>query len=128
MSGLHVSFARAAPYRYRPEQGIDELASYRTIGDGSVRTSWPRTKRHCAGTSPFPARTSTTSSAGWDGLRAPTAPRSSMALSLGWSAGSRQSHEAGDHVLVVAEVIDTGVDHSGRPVIFYRGGFGRFEP
>jgi len=39
-----------------------------------------------------------------------------------------QSHEAGDHVLVVAEVIDTGVDHSGRPVIFYRGGFGRFEP
>jgi 3-hydroxy-9,10-secoandrosta-1,3,5(10)-triene-9,17-dione monooxygenase reductase component len=38
-----------------------------------------------------------------------------------------QSHDAGDHVLVVAEVVDLGVDHSGRPVIFYRGGFGRFE-
>ena len=39
-----------------------------------------------------------------------------------------QSHEAGDHEIVVGKVIDMGVDHSGRPVIFYRGGFGRFEP
>jgi 3-hydroxy-9,10-secoandrosta-1,3,5(10)-triene-9,17-dione monooxygenase reductase component len=36
-------------------------------------------------------------------------------------------YEAGDHELVTAEVLDTGVDHTGRPVIFYRGGFGRFE-
>jgi 3-hydroxy-9,10-secoandrosta-1,3,5(10)-triene-9,17-dione monooxygenase reductase component len=39
-----------------------------------------------------------------------------------------QTHEAGDHEIVVGEVIDMGVDRSGRPVIFYRGGFGRFEP
>jgi len=38
-----------------------------------------------------------------------------------------QIHEAGDHELVVGEVLDLGVDHSGRPVLFYRGGFGRFE-
>ena len=39
-----------------------------------------------------------------------------------------QVHEAGDHELVVGEVLDLGVDHGGRPLIFYRGGFGRFEP
>jgi flavin reductase (DIM6/NTAB) family NADH-FMN oxidoreductase RutF len=39
-----------------------------------------------------------------------------------------QSYEAGDHELVVGEVLDMSVDNSGRPLIFYRGGFGRFEP
>jgi hypothetical protein len=29
---------------------------------------------------------------------------------------------------VIGEVLDMSVDHSGRPLIFYRGGFGRFEP
>jgi 3-hydroxy-9,10-secoandrosta-1,3,5(10)-triene-9,17-dione monooxygenase reductase component len=48
---------------------------------------------------------------------------------LGWlSCRIVQSYEAGDHELVVAEVLDMSVDNSGRPLIFYRGGFGRFEP
>jgi 3-hydroxy-9,10-secoandrosta-1,3,5(10)-triene-9,17-dione monooxygenase reductase component len=38
-----------------------------------------------------------------------------------------RSHDAGDHELVIAEVTDTFVDPSGHPLLFYRGGFGRFE-
>jgi 3-hydroxy-9,10-secoandrosta-1,3,5(10)-triene-9,17-dione monooxygenase reductase component len=37
------------------------------------------------------------------------------------------THDAGDHEIVVAEVVDTGVDTHGRPLLFYRGGFGRFD-
>jgi len=39
-----------------------------------------------------------------------------------------QTHQAGDHEIVVGEVEESGVDNSGRPLVFYRGGFGRFEP
>jgi 3-hydroxy-9,10-secoandrosta-1,3,5(10)-triene-9,17-dione monooxygenase reductase component len=38
-----------------------------------------------------------------------------------------RSHDAGDHELVIAEVTDTYVDPQGQPLLFYRGGFGRFE-
>lgn len=38
-----------------------------------------------------------------------------------------RSHDAGDHELVVAEVTDTFVDPQAQPLLFYRGGFGRFE-
>ena len=37
-------------------------------------------------------------------------------------------HDAGDHVIVVGRVHDLGVAHEGRPLVFYRGGYGRFEP
>jgi 3-hydroxy-9,10-secoandrosta-1,3,5(10)-triene-9,17-dione monooxygenase reductase component len=36
-------------------------------------------------------------------------------------------HAAGDHWLVVGEVLDLGVG-SGEPLLFYRGGFGSFTP
>ena len=36
-------------------------------------------------------------------------------------------HEAGDHVIVVGRVQELDVDHEGRPLVFYRGGYGRFE-
>ncbi len=39
-----------------------------------------------------------------------------------------RAHDEGDHELVVGLVDDMGVDRRGRPLIFYRGGFGRFEP
>jgi 3-hydroxy-9,10-secoandrosta-1,3,5(10)-triene-9,17-dione monooxygenase reductase component len=72
------------------------------------------------------------------------AERSDKFSGVGWSPGPggapildgalawvgcriTQSHDAGDHELVVAEVLDMSVDHNGRPLIFYRGGFGRFE-
>ena len=28
---------------------------------------------------------------------------------------------------MVGEVLDMSIDNSGRPLMFYRGGFGRFE-
>lgn len=37
-------------------------------------------------------------------------------------------HDGGDHLLIVGRVADMGVAHEGRPLVFYRGGYGRFEP
>jgi 3-hydroxy-9,10-secoandrosta-1,3,5(10)-triene-9,17-dione monooxygenase reductase component len=37
-------------------------------------------------------------------------------------------HPAGDHMIVVGRVQDLDVGHEGRPLVFYRGGYGRFEP
>ena len=37
-------------------------------------------------------------------------------------------HEAGDHVLVLGRVRELDVELEGRPLVFYRGGYGRFEP
>jgi 3-hydroxy-9,10-secoandrosta-1,3,5(10)-triene-9,17-dione monooxygenase reductase component len=36
-------------------------------------------------------------------------------------------HDAGDHVIVVGRVLELGASHSGKPLLFYRGGYGRFE-
>lgn len=37
-------------------------------------------------------------------------------------------HDAGDHTIVVGRVVDLDVADGGRPLLFYRGGYGRFEP
>lgn len=37
-------------------------------------------------------------------------------------------HDAGDHLIVVGRVRDLDVVGEGRPLVFYRGGYGRFEP
>ena len=37
-------------------------------------------------------------------------------------------HDAGDHFLVVGEVLDLDIGVEARPLLFYRGGYGRFEP
>jgi len=34
--------------------------------------------------------------------------------------------DAGDHHCVLGRVLDLGVGHEGRPLIFFRGGYGRF--
>lgn len=36
--------------------------------------------------------------------------------------------DGGDHVIVIGRVVDLGVGEERRPLLFYRGGFGRFEP
>ncbi|MEN3316537.1 MAG: hypothetical protein V7605_2771 [Acidimicrobiaceae bacterium] len=36
-------------------------------------------------------------------------------------------HDAGDHILVLGRVREMGVDHEGTPLVFYRGGYGRFQ-
>jgi 3-hydroxy-9,10-secoandrosta-1,3,5(10)-triene-9,17-dione monooxygenase reductase component len=35
-------------------------------------------------------------------------------------------HDGGDHLIAVGRVLDLGI-HEGKPLLFYRGGFGRFE-
>jgi len=37
-----------------------------------------------------------------------------------------QVTDAGDHVLVLGRVLDLAVGHSGGPLLFYRGGYGRY--
>ena len=36
-------------------------------------------------------------------------------------------HDAGDHLIVVGRVVELGYRHDGGPLVFYRGGYGRFE-
>ena len=36
-------------------------------------------------------------------------------------------HDAGDHLLVVGSVIELERPQGGKPLLFYRGGYGRFE-
>ncbi len=36
-------------------------------------------------------------------------------------------HDAGDHVIVVGRVVELGYVTEGRPLLFYRGGYGRFD-
>ncbi|HUI47286.1 MAG TPA: flavin reductase family protein [Acidimicrobiia bacterium] len=36
-------------------------------------------------------------------------------------------HDAGDHLIVVGRVLELGYSPEGRPLLFYRGGYGRFE-
>lgn len=36
-------------------------------------------------------------------------------------------HEAGDHWIVVGRVLDLGVVHEGGPLVFFRGGYGRYS-
>lgn len=35
-------------------------------------------------------------------------------------------HDGGDHVIVVGRVVDLDVNQEGSPLLFYRGGYGRF--
>ena len=37
-------------------------------------------------------------------------------------------YEAGDHLIVVGRVGELDLVQEGRPLVFYRGGYGRFEP
>jgi 3-hydroxy-9,10-secoandrosta-1,3,5(10)-triene-9,17-dione monooxygenase reductase component len=36
-------------------------------------------------------------------------------------------HDAGDHVIVVGRVLELGYRSTGKPLVFYRGGYGRYE-
>lgn len=36
-------------------------------------------------------------------------------------------HEGGDHLIVVGRVLDLGFAGEGRPLLFFRGGYGRFD-
>jgi 3-hydroxy-9,10-secoandrosta-1,3,5(10)-triene-9,17-dione monooxygenase reductase component len=36
-------------------------------------------------------------------------------------------HDAGDHLIVIGQVVELSAAKSGKPLLFFRGGFGRFE-
>lgn len=36
-------------------------------------------------------------------------------------------HDAGDHIIVVGRVLDLDVQREGRPLLFFRGGYGRLD-
>jgi flavin reductase (DIM6/NTAB) family NADH-FMN oxidoreductase RutF/uncharacterized membrane protein len=51
-----------------------------------------------------------------------------MEGALAWiDATIEIEHEAGDHVLVIGRVTELEVAREGAPLVFYRGGYGRFE-
>jgi len=48
---------------------------------------------------------------------------------LAWlDATVEVEHDAGDHLLVIGRVFGLDVAGDGSPLVFYRGGYGRFEP
>jgi flavin reductase (DIM6/NTAB) family NADH-FMN oxidoreductase RutF len=48
---------------------------------------------------------------------------------LAWvDCETEAKHQAGDHLIVVGRVRDLDVVREGRPLVFFRGGYGRFEP
>lgn len=36
-------------------------------------------------------------------------------------------HDGGDHIIVVGRVVDLSLEQEGKPLLFYRGGFGTFD-
>lgn len=49
--------------------------------------------------------------------------------SLAWvDCALEVEHDGGDHIVAVGRVVDMGVAAEGRPLLFYRGGYGSFEP
>jgi 3-hydroxy-9,10-secoandrosta-1,3,5(10)-triene-9,17-dione monooxygenase reductase component len=47
---------------------------------------------------------------------------------LAWIDCSLEAvHDGGDHVIAVGRVLEMGATDGGRPLLFYRGGYGRFE-
>jgi flavin reductase (DIM6/NTAB) family NADH-FMN oxidoreductase RutF len=106
-------------------------------GPGRSSTSWPKVAEagaFCANILSAEqealARTFATSGAdkfagvGWS--PAPSGPPR-LHDALAWVDCTIESvHEAGDHFLVVGQVVGIESSH-GQPLLFYRGGFGGFE-
>lgn len=59
---------------------------------------------------------------------APSTGSPVMLDALAWvDCRVEEVHPAGDHVIVVGRVLGLKVQREGKPLLFYRGGFGRFE-
>jgi 3-hydroxy-9,10-secoandrosta-1,3,5(10)-triene-9,17-dione monooxygenase reductase component len=51
-----------------------------------------------------------------------------LAGALAWIDCNLETvYDGGDHIIAVGRVLDLGSRDSGRPLLFYRGGYGRFE-
>lgn len=63
---------------------------------------------------------------GWAPSRATGSPVLDGALA--WvDCRIEAEHDGGDHLVVLGRVVNLGVGDAGRPLLFYRGGYGRFE-
>ena len=91
----------------------------------SASTSWPRTRRTCAGCSPARATTSSPASAGdRPGHGAPVLTRRARLDRL----RDRRRPRGRRPRIVVGRVLDLEVGHEGGPLVFFRGGYGRYAP
>jgi flavin reductase (DIM6/NTAB) family NADH-FMN oxidoreductase RutF len=67
------------------------------------------------------------SGVGWTATAGTGAPR--LADVLAWiDCRVEAVHDAGDHDLCIGRVLALDVGREGGPLVFYRGGYGRFEP
>ena len=90
----------------------------------SASTSSASTRRTSAASSPAGDRTSSRRSAGSAGRTG--APILNDVI--GWiECEIERVDDAGDHYFVLGRVIDLDVEHEGGPLIFFRGGYGRYE-
>jgi flavin reductase (DIM6/NTAB) family NADH-FMN oxidoreductase RutF len=67
----------------------------------------------------------------FDGLDWSAAPTGSPRLAgvLAWiDCDIDAVHDAGDHEICVGRVRDLGVEREGAPLVFFRSGYGRFQP
>jgi len=67
----------------------------------------------------------------FDGIGWHPSPAGSPVLdgAIAWvDATIEDEHDAGDHVMVFGRVSALEVAEEGAPLVFYRGGYGRFEP
>jgi flavin reductase (DIM6/NTAB) family NADH-FMN oxidoreductase RutF len=67
----------------------------------------------------------------FDGLDWSAAPTGSPRLTgvLAWiDCDIDAVHDAGDHEICVGRVRDLGVEREGAPLVFFRSGYGRFQP
>ncbi|MFC0041145.1 flavin reductase family protein [Actinomadura rayongensis] len=65
----------------------------------------------------------------FDGLTWDGAPGGSPVIdgAIAWiECAVEQEHVAGDHMIIVARVLELDRHHDGAPLIFYRGGYGGF--
>ncbi len=66
----------------------------------------------------------------FDGIGWHPSPSGSPVLdgALAWiDATVEAEHDAGDHLLIIGRVSGLDVAREGAPLVFYRGGYGRFE-
>jgi 3-hydroxy-9,10-secoandrosta-1,3,5(10)-triene-9,17-dione monooxygenase reductase component len=64
---------------------------------------------------------------GWSPTAGGGSPR--LADVLAWVDCQIEAvHDAGDHEICVGRVLGLAVEREARPLVFYRGGYGRFEP
>jgi flavin reductase (DIM6/NTAB) family NADH-FMN oxidoreductase RutF len=67
----------------------------------------------------------------FDGIAWTAAPTGSprLAAVLAWiDCDIDAVHDAGDHEICVGRVRDLGVEREGVPLVFFRSGYGRFQP